>query len=526
MNLYKKRSDPEFIAHLNELLGIDGPNGLTSTAVHLNDPFRLSEYSYEKAICVDFFGLAATVLFDRGARVTQNCFFDFLNKLALQTGDLNQKGFIVKVRILLLYPYSASGQARIQAEMNNIRASITNPRFHRGDRFMEQITEDSFKGSSLVTTLNAIISVMEEWRETFHPQHPFLNHPNRFDVRFSCIHPGGWGLRINEHFFFDVYPMAKLERFGNRCQNGQVPLVEIVKRSDSEAYDAFCDHLRYIWDHDATFDLRDGIRIDDFTRSIGLLAPEKITFEHTAKRILSFSKKADDPEAVHVYKRKASMILKRLCPPFLPWQTKEVVFIACSWKGDPQHPIAEARALERLLRQDLHPSQSPGGAALPHVEVRLMLLSTGIEIPKAVITALNEATIGIVFLSPEILVHPEKGTDSFMARPNVYWELGYLMSRLPSERILIFRESSLQLPSNFGSLSHLPYDAGKVQLKYVQLLVTLFEIKLFPSLTGFESVVKGHMDRLNKDLKTNHITQQDYLWAQEYLKEKVNIEIE
>ena len=56
---------------------------------------------------------------------------------------------------------------------------------------MEQITEDSFKGSSFVTTLHRVITVIEEWRDELQSGSSFLNHPNRLDVRFSCLHPGG-----------------------------------------------------------------------------------------------------------------------------------------------------------------------------------------------------------------------------------------------------------------------------------------------------------------------------------------------
>src|SRR5947207_3091899 len=127
MILHKNRLDPTLIAHLGSLLEIDGVKGLLATATHLNDPFTSNGQLYDKAICVDFLGLTATALFGRGLGITPYCFFEQLDNLAAQAATLNKHGIIIKVRILLLYPYSSSGQARIQAEMNTVRASTKEP---------------------------------------------------------------------------------------------------------------------------------------------------------------------------------------------------------------------------------------------------------------------------------------------------------------------------------------------------------------------------------------------------------------
>jgi Predicted nucleotide-binding protein containing TIR-like domain len=530
MILYNNRSHPDLITQLQSLLTIDGVNGLLNTATRLNAPFTSDGQLYDKAICIDFHGLAATALFGRGLGITSYCFFEQLDTLAEHAAALNKQGVIIKIRVLFLYPYSSSGQARIQAEMNTRRASIKEPHFHRGESmdkiFMEQITEDSFKGSSLVTTLHRVITVIEEWRDKLGPDHPFLAYPNRLDARFSCLHPAGWGLRINEHFFFDIYPMAKMDRFEFRCQNAELPLIEITASDDSKAYKVYCDHFRYLWDHDATIDYRDAIQTDEQTQSLRLLPPQKVTFENTAKRVLYFQQRADNPESLYNYKKMARTILERFCPPFLPWRAKEIVFIACSWRGDPSHPISEADALKKFLMRDFKAENPPTPFGSPQIDISMIFTSPGNELYKTINTALNEATIGVAFLSPEVPFGQQNGRETYIARPNVYCELGHLLGRLPSERIILFIESSVQPPSNLVNLVHSRYETGKIQVKYLELLVTFFDINLFPSRTSFEEIVKRHMQQLQKDLQKGNINHEDYQWARDYLINKANIKID
>lgn len=530
MILYNDRSHLTLITQLEALLAIDGLDGLLNTATQLKKPFTSDGRLYDKAICIDFHGLAATALFGRGLDITPYCFFEQLDNLAEHSAFLNEQGIIIKVRILFLYPYSSSGQARIQAEMNHIRASIKEPHFHRGDSidniFMEQITEDSFKGSSLVTTLHRVITVIEAWRDKLGSNHPFLTYPNRLDVRFSCLHPAGWGLRINEHFFFDIYPMAKMDRFEVRCQNAKLPLIGIKASDDPEAYKVYCDHFRYLWDHDAAIDYRDAIQKDETTRSLRLLPPEKVTFENTAKRVLFFQKKADDPETLYNYKKMARTILERFCPPFLPWRAKEILFIACSWRGSPSYPISEADALKRLLIRDFQAENPSNTFGFPQIDIRMIFTSPGNELFSTINKALNEATIGVALLSPEVSFTQQNGRETYLARPNVYCELGHLLGRLPSERVILFIESSVQSPSNLVNLVHARYETGKIQVKYLELLVTFLEINLFPSRTSFEEIAKRHMHQLQKDLTKRIITQEDYQWARDYLLNKANIKID
>jgi hypothetical protein len=509
---------------LRTLLAVDGVEGLLNTAQTLHAPFPHNQQIYDKAICVDFHGLSATALFGRGlTEITPYCFFDELNHLAGCAADLNQQGIIVKIRILLLYPYASSGQARIQAEMNRVRSSIEEPFFHRGIKFMEQITEHSFTGSSLVTTMHSVLTLIDEWRDNLGPDHPLLNYPNRLDVRFSCLHPGGWGLRINEHYFFDIYPMAKRDRYERRCQNARLPLIEITSSKDPEAYKVYCDHFRYLWDHDVTIDYRDAIQGDETTRNLRLLPPQKVTFEHTSKRVLGFGGKADDSESVFNYKKKASTILMRFCPPFLPWPEKEIVFIACSWRGVAPRPISEADTLKRLLERDF---QNKTPLSAPQIEIRMVFTSPGNELQSTINSALNEATIGVAFLSPELSCGQAHGGEIHIARPNVYFELGYLMGRLTTDRILLFVESSVQPPSNLANLAHAKYEIGKIQLKYLELLVTFFEINLFSSVASFEEIVSRHMQQLQKEVAKGIIEREDYEWGREYLHSKINLKIE
>src|SRR5207249_3558608 len=159
-------------------------------------------------------------------------------------------------------------------------------------------------------------------------------------------------------------------------------------------------------------------------------------------RVLSFPRKADDSEALYNYKKMARIIIERFCPPFLPWRSKEIVFIACSWTGDPPRPLSEADALKRLLMRDFQPAKANTFGS-PHIDIRMIFNAPGNELYSSINTALNEATIGVAFLSPEVVYNKQDGRQTFFARPNVYCELGHLLGRLPSERIILFIESSV-----------------------------------------------------------------------------------
>src|SRR5207253_3035019 len=119
------------------------------------------------------------------------------------TRDLNAQGIIVRLRVLLVYPYSMTGQERIEAEMNCMRSSVTEPKFRKRAQQMEQLCVESFHRSSLVTTLHRVIRVIHDWRARLGPRHPLVTYPNRFDVRFICLDPKVCGLRVNGLFFND-----------------------------------------------------------------------------------------------------------------------------------------------------------------------------------------------------------------------------------------------------------------------------------------------------------------------------------
>lgn len=515
MRLFHDRTDLAYRLRIEGMLNLDGPDGLVETALTLPEPIRTRGREYHKTVAIDFFGFCGTTLFDRGQVVASNCLFDQLSKLANEAESLNLRGIIVRFRVLFVYPYSVAGQNRIHAEMNRLRGSIAQPKFHRGSRLMEHLCEDSFQRSSLVTTLDRVIGVVEDWRQELGHDHPFLTHPNRFDVRFICVNPFVCGLRINQHFFYDSYMLAKQDRFASRCPNDLAPLIELdgALEADQKGYHAFCDHFRFLLDHDATMDYRDAVHTE--SNSPRLLSPDQVAYLETARRVLRFEKRERDPRAIREYTMNARQKLLQLCPPVRQFQTKEVAFIACSWHGTPGRPIAEAEVLQRLLRRDFDTSAGNDAVtktASSMVDVRVVIAQPGTALSESVYQALNEATLGIVILSPE-LKEERDGRTTFSARPNVYHELGYLMGKIPRGRVLVFRHSSVDSPSNVGDLVHMRYDADRIQLAYTELLVSLSNLGLFSSRVEFERVMKRHLNSLRSEVLSKKITHEEFDWA-------------
>jgi len=511
MQIFKNRADPKYIEALEAALNLDGPLGLEATALDIPNPKRdrtNKDLFYNRAVCIDYVGFSATTLFDRGKRCVKKCFFEELEELVRNTESLNRKGIIVKIRVLLLYPYSAAALTRIQAEISQDRAAIENPCHSRGMDFLEQVTKDSMHESESYLAQKRTVKIFHEWLRELGGKHAVRHYPNMLDLRFASVNPLFCGLRVNHRFWYDSYTYGKRNRHQNVSPGDIAPLIEI-ECCEGEPYLFFYDHFRYVWECDATLEMEDALRWNDGT--VDILTPDTVRFTAKAKRLSHRVTPPASDDQRYDYEVKGARILQRHCPLLRPTDAAEVVFIACSWKpkgNAPHTPNADAEKLQVLLHRDFGPSNPFFKKA--RLGVRLLVGTPGQDLAPLLYGALEDSTLGIVILSPDIRVGG--GTRDHISRPNVYHELGYLMAKNTRKRIFMFLEKRVPAPSNVGGLVRIDYQEDKIDLKYVELLKSLLELHLLTQDEAYR-VAQSCLKEFEKDVLMKKKTADEYNWA-------------
>ncbi len=519
MKIFRQRSDSDYQAHLEQCLSLDGPRGLRATAEAL--PKGSEDELISRAINIDFMGCAATTLFDKRPFIAPRCHFDKLEALGNSLASLNGEGIAARLRILLLYPYSTAAQIRIQAENSRKRATIEAPDYRRGDKFIEQLTYEDFMKSSLCTTSQRTLNALYDWFDQPGDQRLLLGPPNRMALRFSIFNTVVCGLRVNGRFFFDTYTYAKLNNDEMICSGDIQPVIEFTNdREDEKAYRNFCDHFRYLWRYDATLDAEDAIdRSGDFPR---FREPKNIDFRHKIHRIQLQSKKELHRTQERAYRLKAQRILIKHCPSVRPSSATEEAFLACAWSAREDAPRAPNRDAVEVFRLWQRYFMCTFARSVPRIEINLMEAAPGQDLPGLLYGKLQESTIGVIILSPEIKVG-ENG-DRYMCNPNVYHELGFLMANVQSERTFVFIEEKVSSPTNIANITWIPYKANKIALGFLNLVEGLRDVGVLGAHDA-NVVANGHLDYLQDVFQQGKIEAEDYRWAVDFVKGHLTIEL-
>ena len=518
MKTYKQRSHSRYQRHLRACLAVDGEYGLETTAQPLPNPLEVAGKQYTKVIDLDFMGCTATTLFDVKPKIAPKCHFDRLVDLASATEALNQKGVWVRVRILLLYPYSAAGQIRIQAENSRRRATMDTPSKDRDFKFIEQLSDEDFKLSSLFRTSRKTLRVIYDWKEALGESHPFLTEPNRFDLRFSIFNPIVCGLRLNGRFFFDVYSYAKRDLEEQICSGNTQPVIEVTGEDDL-AYRSFCDHFRYLWNYDGTLDADDVVDLSrDFPR---LFQPRNVTFREKVKRLSQQKGIKLSRAEERKYRVKASRVVAKHCPIVEPSSSREEAFVACAFRSRPdgsRRPNQDTLKLCELWKKYFVSGEVPD---LPLIEINLLEGTVGQSLPELLYTQLRHSTLGIVVLSSE----EKLLSDSEIAHcaPNVYHELGFLMATVPEDRTFVFREHKVSAPSNIGKLVQIDYEEGKLSVHFLELIrgVVVADVIGWPEAQAIGVSHIGYISRLSKQ---GYVSEDELLSVREYARERLGVE--
>lgn len=514
MKLFPGRSNRKYVESLAEALSLEGPGGLTTTAIQVTRPFQVKGSEFGRCIAIDGMGYCVSTLFDRSESIAPRCYFASLADLAARTTELNERGTFVRLRFLLAYPYSLDSQIRIQAEHSTDRTSVEEHSWQRGDRFLEQVDKEAFFSSSLVASLRSTLTVFYEWLDRLGADHALHRYPNRIDLRFASVAPGVGLLRINDDLFYEPYAYGKRRRHDRRCPVDVLPIVRLSRGQarDETPFEHLEDHFRYLWEADTTLDDKDVL-----VHSHGqprFLPPDKVRYRSRVGRLHSRSGPRLEGEDLHGYEVRAARILRRHCPEIRPALSNEVAFVACSWspsaEGEPKAPDADACTLVELIERYF--GQASELVRAHRIEARQVLGTPGESLGQVLYETLDESTLGIVVLSPEIV----GASGLSVARPNVYHELGYLMARLGNRRTFVFRESSVETPANIGDLVRIDYQRGSIAPWFLELVHGFFECGVV-SADEADAVAQAHLRELRQSVEGGHLARHLLAWSENYV---------
>lgn len=504
MKFFKRRDCEEYQTELETQLDLDN---LKKTAHELNNGAKL--------ISIDFFGISATTLFDAGGNYAKTHVYKELKKLLFSYNELNKKGYFIRIRLLFEYPYSISSYSRIQAEFNSDRASMDETAFSRKFHLTESIDIDLYKGSRLVTnqmaSLIRVQSLMDElekkesWKKFDWND---IELKNKITLRFTPINPSFCCLFINNKAYYDVYLMAKKDRYHNSLDPFS-PTCYLESKEDSEEISAFKDHFRYLWDLDTTMHYKDATKYNP--KTINSLAkikpPYDIVNDYRANKILNYNIQDFTQEDANRWSTISRKNILKYCADLSPENYDEVMFVTCSWIRDsdnePKPNLVVEELVTKMLSEDFYYQKKK------IIDFRILRAATTDYLDEQLYSGLDSATLGLVVLTKDI---EDKDGKTFYCRPNVYHELGYLMNRLGKHKIIILKEEGTSLPSNVQNIPYIPFKRENLKLRYLQIIEAIRTIGSYSPLVQIEAL-NNHLKRLQNALNEDEIKQREFKTA-------------
>jgi hypothetical protein len=503
MKTFHSRKSEDYLARLRDLLSYDT---LIENAITLNNPKNIRGKSYDKFVKIDYVGVSASTLLDGSNILGDANVYNEFKDLLLRSDKLHSKNIFVKVRFLFDYQYSVATYSRIQAETSFLRASMSEPIYSRDFELSEQLDEYVFNGSFSVTTQQANLRHLQNIERELHFTHGWnsKDNPSSITLRFTPISSGFCGLFINNTLFCDAYLLAKARREDNKLFFN-TPLIEIDKNneSDKEAFEAFEDHFRYLWELDVTLDCEDATFYQrDAISSLGKLrSPQNVDFENKAERICLIRGICDDDKAITGWKKQISKKFNQYCADLSPAIPNETVFITCSWKKEGDgigSPNSYAQLLHKYLTEDF--VQTP----TPIFSVKIMEATPSEFLSNQLYESLDSTTVGIILMTRDI-----ESEGKYYCKPNVYHELGYLMKQLGKKRMIILKESQVVPPSNIQDIIRFDFEVDKMTFRYHEVIAQLHAVSNIPKIILLRAL-ENHLDRLNQLLKDGNIEAREF----------------
>ncbi len=516
MKIFPRRYHPKYLQNLRDLLKVDTAR---KNALPIHEPrsVRNNAVDYTHCIRLDFFGIAATTIFDSGGVFAEASLYDELVQLLNAAPELNEAGIFIKVRLLLEYPYSISAYTRMQSDVTTDRAAMADPKYSRDLTLVDRIDESMFAGSHYNMVQRAMLDRIQNLQSRLvnneHWNRP--DAPNSLTIRFTPVSPQGCCLFINDELFYDIYLFAK-EKREQVFSKPFSPVVQIC-HSDSNsrsAFDAFEDHFRYLWDLDITLDCSDATFYKpSIPHSLARIKPpSQVRFDHKAAAIKNRRPDISD-ELIAEWKTTMYRIFQRYCADLTPTPAFEQLFITCSWEREDDglsQPNHYADTLLKSLGTDFERNEEH-----PILSARILQAAPAQYLHDELYRAIRDSTIGLVLLTCDM-----ESNGQYYSRPNIYHELGYMMRHLSRDRVIIMAENGVSIPSNVNHIIRINFTPGKIDLCYCDLLKTLRNIIPLDDLI-LDNAAKTHTARLQHLMEQESISPAEFRKAKERLEQMV-----
>lgn len=403
-----------------------------------------------RVINIDYIGMAATVLLDRDGNHTKNTHYDRLYELLSSLDELNEEGIAVRIRLLLQYPYSLAGQNRILSEHWSDRAFMGEANGRDETQLAPALTAQLIEHSPLHRAQQDCLE---------HLQHlPKPSSPNKIETRFAFISTLICGLRVNKFFFYDPYHYGQ-QRGKKTSALISNPVVMIDGSNNCVAYQAFCNHFRVIWECDSTLDYDDVAPPKDGATTVIIKKPENLDTSHKTERLKTLYKtkhlKARSSRDKKInWERRARQLhqlVTDLCPILPPVDDPEVGFLAAAWepkKDGSTGPCVPSLILEEMF-SDAFESLNR------NVRVNILQGGLGASLSGSLFGFMDTSTFSIILLTKEI--------EEKFCKPNIYFELGYLLHKNKKGRTFIVLEEKTSPPSDLSDIIFTQFKRGKPQ---------------------------------------------------------------
>jgi hypothetical protein len=495
-SVFNNRQDDNYLNVLEELLSIDGKKGLIEKAVPITKPFTLNERLYKRCCRIDFLGISASNLFDLGGNIVKRSVAKKVEEIFRDCSELNRQNIFVKLRFLLVYPFSAFAFSRMQAESTRNRSSIAQPRYSRNLDFVDQVDEDIFMQSNFLKSQTLMLEQLQEWTECYGWKPTSIN---KYAVRFTPISPGQCTLIINDTAFIDAYMLSKETRESKVCCSN-APVVMMEKDKSPDFFHSIDDHFRYLWDLDVTLFCEDATfyqrgRPNTLSK---FKKPSQVSFDTKANVIKSKNEKISSDVLQSWMFRSAHLFRKYTLEPS-PTPRSEALFITCSWRSEKDYktlPNKYARDLSSWIENDFGRKRSA-----PLISVYIMEGAAGQFLTNQLYARLKETTLGLILLTADI-----DSTDTKMySKPNIYHELGYLMRQLGNERVALVVEKGVEIPSNIHDVIRIEFPRDKLALFYREIVQWL-SLEAHFNKTIIADALNNHMARIDELIKSGAVT--------------------
>ena len=256
------------------------------------------------------------------------------------------------MRILLQYPYSLAGQNRILAELWDCRSFTGRGKSDRDEtRLAPPLRDKDIELSMFVRNQQDCLLNLQSLLSRLDP-----NGPNRIDIRFASISTLICGLRVNNLFIYDPYHYGRIE--GEKvCAMNSTPVMVIDGGDGNCAYEAFCNHFRYIRECDSTLDYDDVVEHSRELSTIHIRKPENLQTATKVRRLRGGAAAARNDIDWELRSRQFLQVIDNICPIIAPVDAPEVGFLAASWEekrrggADLCEPAHARKILQARVRQ-------------------------------------------------------------------------------------------------------------------------------------------------------------------------------